>query len=238
MSSSQSIGRKAGWIWAGALVMTLGLGLGFAPAPCAADSPPATLDGLQLRSSTANGVIYVKPGASFRKYDKIAILDCFVQFDQNWQSNYNSGQVDPSAMVGTADMNRIKAQLAAEFKKVFTRELQVNGSFQIVDTAGPDVLVLRPAIINLRVTAPDIMTPGISMTVVRSAGSATAYLELWDSTTNTLLARALNAQADPGMGGMAANSVSNGMAADMILKGWADKLRTRLDAARQLPASP
>ena len=92
--------------------------------------------------------------------------------------------------------------------------------------------MLRPAIINLRVTAPDLMTPGINMTVVRSAGSATLYLELWDSMTNTILARVMDSQADQGMGGSVANSVSNMQAADFILKGWADTLRAHLEAAR------
>ena len=142
-------------------------------------------------------LVYVKPGATFGKYDKVAILTCLVEFDKNWQSNYNSQQVDPSTFVTTDNMNQIKKDLAAEFMKVFTRELKAGG-YQIADTAAPDVLVLRPAIINLRVTAPDLMTPGINMTVVRSAGSATLYLELWDSMTNTILARVMDSQADQG----------------------------------------
>jgi hypothetical protein len=209
------------------------MGFAYSSALRAADSPPAgTADGLRLQKSTGSTVVYLRPGATFGKYDKVAILDCFVEFDKNWQSNYNSQQVDPSTFVGTADMNRIKKELAAEFKKVFTKELQAGG-YQLVTTAAPDVLVLRPAIINLRVTAPDLMTPGINTTVVSSAGSATLYLELWDSMTNTLLARAMNSQADQGFGGgQVADSVTNTMAADFILKGWADRLRTHLEAAR------
>ena len=86
--------------------------------------------------------------------------------------------------------------------------------------------------INLRVLAPDLMTPGINVTVVRSAGSATLYLEFWDSMTNTMLARVMNSQADQQSGGQVADSVTNTMAADFILKGWADNLRKHLEAAR------
>jgi hypothetical protein len=39
------------------------------------------------------------------------------------------------------------------------------------------------------------------MTVIRSAGSMTLYLELWDSMTNTILARVMDAQTDQGLGG-------------------------------------
>ena len=52
--------------------------------------------------------MYVKPGATFGKYNKVAILDCFVEFDKNWQNNYNQSQVDPSNFVSSDDMNRIK----------------------------------------------------------------------------------------------------------------------------------
>jgi len=219
------------------LFIAASLSLAHSSALPAADAPPeVSPDGLHLRKNTGSRLVYVRPGATFSKYDKVAILDCFVEFDKNWQRDYNTQQADPSTFVTDDDMNRIKKQLAAEFKKVFTRELQ-NGGYQIVGTAAPDVLVLRPAIINLRVTAPDLMTPGISMTVVRSAGSATLYLELWDSMTNTILARAMDSQADQGMGGNIANSVTNTMAADFILKRWADSLVKHLEATRALPSS-
>jgi len=218
---------------AGILCIAASLGLAYSTA-LRADSPPEmTPDGLRLQKNTGSRLIYVRPGATFGKYDKVAILDCLVEFDKNWQSNYNSQQVDPSSFVSTDDMNRIKKELAAEFKKVFTRELQANGGYQVIDSAAPDVLVLRPAIINLRVTQPDLMTPGISMTVIHSAGSMTLYLELWDSMTNTLLARVMDAQTDQGLGGpQVANSVTNTMAADFILRQWASALRKHLEAAR------
>jgi hypothetical protein len=212
--------------------MVVGLAMAFPSALLAADAPPdVTPDGLHLRKSTKSTLIYVRPGATFGQYDKVAILDCLVEFDKNWQRDYNSSA---STQVNDADMDRIKKALADEFKKVFTKELS-KGGYKVVAGAAPDVLILRPAIVNLRVTAPDLMTPGISMTIMRSAGSMTLYLELWDSASNTILARAMDAQTDPGMGGEMANSVTNTAAADAALRRWADILRKRLDAARAAP---
>lgn len=216
---------------AGLICIAVAMGLSCSSPSGAQNSPPTMVDGLRLRTDTGSSLVYVKPGATFSKYDKVAILDCFVEFDKDWQSNYNASQVDPSNFVSSDAMNRIKKQLAAAFKQIFTKELQAGG-YQVVTSAAPDVLVLRPAIINLRVTAPDLMTPGIDATVVSSAGSATLYLELWDSMTNTLLARAMNSQADQQFGGQIADSVTNTQAADFILKGWADNLRKHLEAAR------
>ncbi len=226
MSQGRAVGRLTGLV-----CVAVALGLASSSALRAQDSPPTVSDGLRLRSNTGSSIVYVKPGATFGKYDKVAILDCFVQFDKNWQNNYNSNQVDPSTFVTSNDMDRIKKELAAEFKRVFTKELQAGG-YQVVTMGGSDVLILRPAIINLRVTAPDLMTPGINATVVSSAGSATLYIELYDSVTNTLLARAMNSQADQQAWAQSANSVTNTMAADFILKSWADNLRKHLEAAR------
>src|SRR5271166_1511378 len=120
------------------------------PSALLADSPPeVSSDGLHLVKNTGSRLVYLRPGATFGKYHKVAILTCLVEFDQNWQSNYNSQQVDPSTFVTTDNMNQIKKGLSAEFMKVFTRELKAGG-YQIATTAAPDVLILRPAIINLR----------------------------------------------------------------------------------------
>jgi hypothetical protein len=107
-----------------------------------------------------------------------------------------------------------------------------------VDVAAPDVLVLRPAILNMVVNAPEIDTaPMMSASVVASAGQMTLYLELWDSTTNTLLARVVDTEADQEGMAMAGNSVTNKAAADRILSSWADRLRKRLDEVRAAPAN-
>jgi len=164
-----------------------------------------------------------------------------VQFAKDWQHDYNRNEPDLEMQVSQGDMNRIKTELAAEFKRVFTEELQNDGGYQIVDTAAPDVLILRPAILNLIVNAPEIDTaPPMSGSVVASAGQMTLYLELWDSTTNTLLARVIDTEADQGQGGLAqaGGAVENKVAADRILKNWADRLRKALETARAAAPGP
>jgi hypothetical protein len=198
----------------------------------AKDPPPQTTqDGLQLQKSTEHRLVYVKPGATFTQYDRLAILDCYVEFEKDWQKNYNQSVVGLKGRVSDQDVERMKSGLSAEFKKVFTDELQ-KGGYQVVDTAASDVLVLRPALVNVVVNAPDIMTPGINATVVRSAGQMTLYLELWDSTTNALLARVMDAEADVEGFAQVANRVTNTAAADRILREWAKELRERLDMVR------
>ena len=209
------------------------IALASVPVVQAKEAPPETTpEGLVLLKSTKSRISYVKPGATFTQYNRVAILDPLVEFEKDWQKDYNSSRRSLEGRVSDADVERMKAGLAAEFKKVFTDELQNKGGYQVVTTAAPDVLVLRPALLNVEVSAPDLMTAGINATVVRSAGQMTLFLELWDSSTNTLLARVMDAAADNDAFAKQANRVTNTQAADEILRSWAHELRGRLDEVK------
>lgn len=203
------------------------------PSKLLAKEPPAETspEGMVLQKGTDARVVYLKPGADFGRYNRIAILDTHVEFAKNWQRDYNSNASGLQGRVTTQDMDRMKAGVAAEFKKVFTEELQKNGGYEVADTPAPDVLVLRPAIINLQVTAPDLRKGDVRTTLVRSAGDMTLYLELWDAATDTILARIMDPQEDRSVATIA-NRSSNKAAMDKILEDWAEKLRRHLDVAR------
>ena len=215
--------------------VAVSLGLACSPALAAKEPlPQVSPEGLELQKDTKARAVYLKPGATFDKYQKIKILDCYVEFAKDWQRDYNRDAVGLDGRVKDSDVERIKTELAAEFRKVFTEELTKNGGYEVVDTDGPDVLVLRPALVNLMVTAPDLMTAGMRRVVVDSAGQMTLYLELWDSASSTILARVMDPQADDGFGGRAqmASRATNERAAEIILRDWADRLRKHLDAVR------
>jgi hypothetical protein len=212
--------------------------LASAAAPAADPQYPAVSpDGLQLRKTLEYGAVYVKQGADFSQYKSVGLLQCYVAFAKNWAKDYNEEEADLSAQVTPEDETRIKNGLSDDFNKMFVKELGKNGDFQIVTTQGPGVLMLRPSLLNVVVTAPDVDTPSPRVDMVASAGQMTLYLELWDGGTSTLLARVIDTEADQSTGGMAeqADSVSNTAAADIILRNWADRLRKALDAARAAP---
>jgi len=211
------------------LAITLMFALAAATAAAKQDLPAVSHDGLHLVPDTKAAAVYMKPGADLGQFDKIALLDTYVAFRKNWQREHNE-EVPFSERVDDKDMERIKKTLADEFRKVFVRELQDKGDYQVVTEKGPDVLLLRPAIINLDVTAPDVMQAGRSRTYTSSAGQMTLYLELFDSNTSDIIARVVDPQAarDAGMIRMS-SSVTNKAEADRILRKWADLLRRRLD---------
>ena len=191
--------------------------------------PEVTHDGLHLLKHTKLRQVYMKPGASLAAYDKVVLLDCFVAFKKHWQR-----ERDFSTRISAHQMDKIKKELAAEFHKIFVKELEEKGTYQVVEKGGTDVLLVRPAIINLEIEAPDNMADPTAMTFSASSGQMTLYVELYDSVTSDILVRAIDPEAGD-QGGFATmqNSVTNTAEARRIMKKWAKTLHQAMDEAHQ-----
>lgn len=190
--------------------------------------PEVDKDGLHLVKDSKVAVAYLKPGADLGQYDKIKLLDCYVDFVKDWEKNYNMNEIGLEGRVRDKDAEEIKKRLSDEFRAVFTKELTKKG-YPIVEDIGPSVLLLRPALINVDVAAPDLRNnTARNYTLVQSAGGMTLYLELYDSATSTLLARIADPKADDTGFAERANRVTNKAAADRILRSWADQLAKHL----------
>jgi hypothetical protein len=184
-------------------------------------TPEVTHDGLHLVAHSSMEHTWVKPGEDFSQYNRVGLLDCFVAFQKHWQLNHPD--------VRTYDIDRIKKSLSEEFRKVFTEELQKNG-YPIVTAPGKDVLLVRPAIIDLEISAPDTMEDVSSVTFTTSAGSMALYVELYDSVSDEILARAVDRRGANHIGGVEETSYStNSDDARRLLKHWADLLVQKLD---------
>lgn len=194
--------------------------------------PQVSHDGLHLLKDTKVRAVYMKPGADLKEYNKIALLDTYVAFRKNWQRDHNRDAVGLADRVSDKDMQRIREELAAEFKKVFTKELSEKGGHEVVTTAGSGVLILRPAIINLDVTAPDLMEPGITRTFTADAGQMTLYLELYDGKTQDIIARVIDPEVVGNDIVHVSNSVTNKADVDRLLRRWADLLNAQLAAVK------
>ncbi len=187
--------------------------------------PETTHDGLVLKRDSKVAVVYVNPEADFSQYKKIQILDVYVAFKKHWQREHR---------VSKGDMNRIKRRAAELFRNVFVEVLE-EGGYPVVYENGEDVLLVRPAIIDLDITAPDTMKAGRSRTYAANAGAATLYIELFDSNTSAILARAIDRKAgrsNYGSWRMTGTSVYNSAEARKILKNWATLLLGALESAQ------
>lgn len=207
--------------------------LAFASPVFAADKyPDVSDDGLERVKSKSMDAVYWQQDATLDGYTRIKIDECQVEFKKNWLRNQNS-QRTGLRKVTAEDMERIGAKLSKEFTKVFTKELQENGNYEIVQSAGEDVLLLKPTITDLDVRAPDLKTPGRSTSFVTSAGEMTLSMELYDSATNSLIGRVIDRARARDIGTIqVSNSVTNKTEADRILRRWAALLREALGESK------
>ena len=193
----------------------------------AEDKPAATavniaFDDLVPVGDPKVAMAYINPEADFSVFKRVAIMQPFVAFRSNWQRDQNRSS---TRNISTRDMERIKADVATLFERVFSERLEAAG-YAVVDVMGDDVLLLRPAIIDLDVTAPDLNTAGRTRNFTASTGAATLYIELYDSVTGDILGRAADRQSVRNAGNTISwsNSVSNMADANRMIGRWADRL--------------
>ena len=122
------------------------------------DLPEITEEGLHKLKDTNLGLVYAQPDADLNVYNRVKLLEPSVAFKKNWQRDQNRSY---SFKVKASDMERMKKGVAELFMEVFTEELS-EGGYELTEEVGEDVLLVRPAIVNLDITAPDVNTPNRS----------------------------------------------------------------------------
>jgi hypothetical protein len=185
-------------------------------------------DGLVPVEGSRLGIAKIDPEADFSVFQRVSILEPHVAFRSNWQRDQNRSR---SRNVRASDVERIKRDVADLFMSVFTERLEAAG-YEVVNYADEDVLILRPAVIDLDVVAPDVRGTGRSRTYVANTGAATLFIELYDSLTGDLLGRAIDRRVARSRAGgfrIQANRVTNRSDARREFRAWADTLIAFLD---------
>jgi hypothetical protein len=190
---------------------------------------PLNSEGMELVKDSKLATVYADPDADLSIYNRVWLQDATVAFKKNWARNQNQGN---HLKVRTKDMEKIQEDVATLFREVFTKEL-IDGGYELAEEAGEDVLLIRPAIVNLDVHAPDIQSSSLSRSYSESAGEMTLNIELFDSLTNDKIAKATDRKRDYRQGYVQwRNSVTNRADARRMMSSWAKALRSALDEAR------
>lgn len=207
-------------------------------AGCPASGPSpiderSSREGLVRVEHTNIDAVYRRPGTTLSLYSKLLLRPIDVQFSKNWDP------ADSSTLYRTQepDPDKIRNELAEVFAQVVRRDLE-EGGYPLVEQPGEHVLEVRAAIVNLYITAPDVsmQTPGRSKVYTTDAGEMTLILQLHDSVTGQLIARAYDRRAGTQSGAWTwTTSVSNTAEAQRIISIWATALRKALDASRAEP---
>jgi Protein of unknown function (DUF3313) len=209
------------------LILVTATGLECLAAP--ARDKPESWEGLQRVERRGLDEVYIRPGVSLAKYARVMLDPVEVSFDKNWDPKRGRLGFD------TADPQTIRRDLADLARDVFRDELEKRGGYQLVTEPGPDVLRVRPQIVDLYINALENRGPGIVDTYVIDAGEMTLVADLLDSQSNTLLAHVKDRERGRDYTGhfQIANRVTNTAEARRVIQEWAHQLKEALDRAKE-----
>ncbi len=194
--------------------------------------PETTEDGLVRTNVKGIDVAYVRPGSSLAPYKRVMLDPVEVAFSKDWDPEKTGSRM----RLSEADREKIRSDLAKLFEKTFKEELE-KGGYPIVDKSAPDVLRVTPALVDVYINAPDVMTPGRTRTYVMNAGRMTLVADFRDSETGAILGRVADQrEAREDMFLQLSSSVENSAEARAMISNWARILRSRLDAVRMQSA--
>lgn len=187
---------------------------------------PTEWDGLVRQTGTRLGAVFLKPGAQIGAFDSVILAPVSISFASNWDPNRGTRGAN---RLSAADIAGIKEDLAGLFQETFRAELE-RGGFKLVAEPGPQTLRAEAAIIDLFVNAPDAMGPGRTRVYTANPGRMTLVIELRDSVTGEILARAVDQQSGRGTGmWTVTSSVTNTADARRAIGVWASSLRRAME---------
>ncbi|MBU2871377.1 DUF3313 domain-containing protein [Colwellia sp. E2M01] len=214
-------------------MIALGLAMVMACSHTTEEAPQVTKEGLNLVNSSSSALAYERAGVDFNDYQKVLILPSQVAFKKNWERSYNSSQGGSMKRITPKDVLSIKAKVADLFDEVFTQEIKENGTLEVVDKSGVSTLLLKPFILNLDITAPDIHNGSTIRTYTKNSGEATLYLEVYDGVSGEILARLIDNEIIGNDSFMQwANRVSNTADAKRTIKKWVETLRKQFETTK------
>jgi hypothetical protein len=198
-----------------------------APAAAADKKPPAQWDDLVRKESKTLQNVYVRPNAVFAGYQRVRLDPVNVEFDKNWDPN--RGSVPGSKRLTSADITRIKKELAAAFREVFAATL-TKGGYPLVEVDEDDVLRVGASLVNVYINAPEKHATGPVRSYAMDAGRMTLFMELRDAVTGQVLARAVDTQQGGQTNKMELTSeTSNSTEAQAAFRAWSTLLVKALD---------
>jgi len=197
-------------------------------AGCAGSAPKTEWDGLIRQPGTRLDAVFVRPDtegeiAAFRS---VMLDPVSVSFARDFDPNRGTRSL--MRQVNADDLIAIQENLAILFRDVFREELAAGG-YELVETPGPDTLRVTAAIVDLFISAPDTAM-GTMRTYTASAGRMTLVMELRDSVSGELLARAVDRRISRGASAWTiSNRMTNTAEARHAFRTWAAALRQGLD---------
>lgn len=135
------------------------------------------------------GAVYRDPDVSFAVYRQVIVDPVSVQFQRSWRRT--------NARLSEAQLERLRSQAATSLREELLGELVGQGKYRLAESAAPDVLRIRPSILDLKITAPLAGTqPGVR-TYAGSTAEMVLMFELYDAGSGVLVGRIFDVGRSP-----------------------------------------
>lgn len=211
------------------MFLSLSLGGCATPMPTISDDPDAeiTFDGLhELKNSAAN-IAWAMPGVDLSGFTKIMVQKTGIEFRPGGEAGRSSFSRSSTGPFEVSE--RQKAGFRKIVREVVFEELGKSAKFTLVDEPGPDVLLIRVALLDIVSFVPPEQL-GRADIYLRDIGEVTLVLELRDSITGAILVRAIDRDAIGSNDRMNRSSrAANAAEVKRLIRRWMSKLRDRLD---------
>jgi hypothetical protein len=176
---------------------------------------------------------WVKPTLDLTPYKKLMVVSQGLAFRK--LEPVSEFQARSESQFPVKEEN--KERLSRELREAFERELAKLERYEIVSAPGPDVLLLTGAIIDVVSNIPpdiDSARFGRGGVYLTSIGDATLVIELRDSESGEILARAADRRAAESPFAFEVNSVTAWTEVRRLASYWATLLRRRLEEIEKI----
>ena len=220
-----------GVLLTGVLVTSASCASGPRPEPTLQTGPEAevTIDGLVRVDNPVVGVAYRKPDMDLSQYKRFMLDPVEVAYQKD------PGARRRSTGVGEANFALTPRQMEnfrTGFQEAVVKALTENDGYELTTEPGPDVMRINASLIDLVVSVPT-ESAGRDDVYARSYGMVSLILELYDSESGEILARAGDRRDPTRNTDIRLASVNpTFVRADVerMFKYWADLLRERFDS--------
>lgn len=206
-------------------------------AGCASSTPTldtgpdadVTFDGLYPVKNGSFDAAWARDDVDLTQYSKLMLQGVGIEYRPGGESGRT--YMSRTSADHFEVTEKQKADFAALMSEVFREELGKSTQFTIVDEPGPDVLLIKGALLDVvSYVPPDVTMSARDRIFLSRVGEATLVLELRDSITEAILARAIDRRAAESQFSMSeSNPVRNRAEVRRMAQTWARMLRTRLD---------
>ena len=190
-----------------------------------------THDGLYPVKNSRMDVAWARPDFDITPYSKIKLASVGIEYRPGGEEGttyYATSNADHFALT-----DEQKAGFEEAIREGFLRQLKMGENYELVDEAGPDVLLVIGGLLDVvSYVPPDLQSVGRSDVYLSRVGEATLVLEIRDSVSNTVVARAIDKRAaeNAAQSLTVSNRVTNSAEVRRMADHWGRILREGLDS--------